>query len=58
MASYVQHDIRKAVKKLFELRPAKALALGLGIGTKIWQDVFMGADLLLRPERAASGGDR
>ena len=33
-------------------------ALGLGIGTRIWQDVFMGADLLLRPERAASGGDR
>jgi len=31
-------------------------ALGLGIGTKIWQDVFMGADLLLRPERGPQTG--
>lgn len=27
-------------------------ALGLGIGVRIWQDLFMGVDLLLRAERA------
>ena len=27
-------------------------ALGLGVGVKIWQDLFMGVDLLLRAERA------
>lgn len=31
-------------------------ALGLGIGTKIWQDLFVGADLLLRPEGAGGPG--
>jgi hypothetical protein len=31
-------------------------ALGLGIGTKIWQDVFMGADMLLRPDRMSQSG--
>jgi hypothetical protein len=29
-------------------------ALGLGVGTRIWQDLFMGVDMVLRPE-AASG---
>lgn len=29
-------------------------ALGLGVATKIWQDLYMGVDLLLRPE--AAGG--
>jgi hypothetical protein len=29
-------------------------ALGLGVGTKIWQDLFLGVDLLLRPQ-AGSG---
>jgi len=29
-------------------------ALGLGVTTKIWMDLFMGVDLLLRP--AAAGG--
>lgn len=28
-------------------------ALGLGVGTRIWQDLYMGVDLLLRPQGAA-----
>ena len=31
-----------------------SFALGLGIGTRIWKDLYMGVDLLLRPE--AAGG--
>ena len=30
-------------------------ALGLGIGTGIWKDLFMGVDLVFRPEAQASG---
>jgi hypothetical protein len=30
-------------------------ALGLGWGTKIWQDFFAGVDMLLRPEGSSSG---
>jgi len=30
-----------------------AVALGLGVGVKIWQDLFMGVDLLMRPHTPA-----
>jgi polyisoprenoid-binding protein YceI len=30
-------------------------ALGLGVGTRIWQDLFMGVDLLLKSEGAPAG---
>lgn len=33
-------------------------ALGLGLGVRIWQDLFMGVDLLLREERSGSGPSR
>lgn len=33
-----------------------SIALGLGVGVRIWQDLFMGVDLLLRMEKAGASG--
>ncbi|HYT70311.1 MAG TPA: YceI family protein [Gemmatimonadales bacterium] len=30
-------------------------SLGLGVGTRVWKDLFMGVDLLLRPEGSGAG---
>jgi hypothetical protein len=31
-----------------------SFALGLGVGVRVWQDLFMGVDLLLHVQRASS----
>jgi hypothetical protein len=41
---------RIPVKALTKEYGMSKFALGLGVGTKIWQDVFVGVDMLLRPE--------
>jgi polyisoprenoid-binding protein YceI len=46
--------VRVPARELVPEYGMSKFALGLGIGTKIWQDLFMGVDLLLR-QQAASG---
>jgi len=45
---------RIPVKDLTREYGFSKFALGLGVGTKIWQDVFMGVDVLMRPEAAGA----
>jgi hypothetical protein len=48
----VTSKIRIPAKDLVPEWGLSKFALGLGIGTKIWYDLFIGADMLLRPEGA------
>jgi hypothetical protein len=43
------------VKDLVPVWGLSKFALGLGVGTKIWEHLFMGVDLVLRPQTAAGG---
>lgn len=45
--------IRIPVKELTHEYGFSKFALGLGVGTQIWKDVFMGVDMVLRPEVGA-----
>ena len=47
--------IRIPVRHLTTVYGMSKFALGLGVGTELWKDVFFGVDVLLRPE--ASGGE-
>jgi len=45
---------RIPVKDLTREYGFSKFALGLGVGTKIWQDVFMGVDVLMRADAAGA----
>lgn len=47
--------LRVPVRDLTRVYGMSKFALGLGVGTKIWKDVFMGVDVLLRPGTARQG---
>jgi hypothetical protein len=47
--------IRIPARSLVPVYGVSQFALGLGVGTKIWQDLFAGVDMVLRPEGARSG---
>ena len=51
----VQAKLRIPAGNLVPVYGMSRFALGLGVGTKIWQDLFAGVDMVLRPEGAPAG---
>jgi polyisoprenoid-binding protein YceI len=51
----VLSKLRIPAKSLVPVYGVSQFALGLGVGTKIWQDLFAGVDMILRPEGAPAG---
>jgi hypothetical protein len=51
----VLSKIRIPARQLVPVYGVSQFSLGLGVGTKIWQDLFAGVDMVLRPERVRSG---
>jgi hypothetical protein len=48
--------MRFPARELVKMTP-KLHTMGLGVNTNIWHDFFVGADIVFRPGRAASGAE-
>lgn len=51
----VMSKLRLPAKDLVPVYGVSKFALGLGVGTRIWQDLFAGVDMLLKPEGSPAG---
>jgi hypothetical protein len=46
--------LRIPAHDLIPVYGVSGLALGLGVGVRIWEHVYMGVDLMMRPSEAAA----